>query len=343
MKIKHKMLNRILFSKLSSKAILLKLVLIIKIVMLLALLTFLSGCAAQKNVLPVENGTIEVLFSKQDDCGSKLEKLITSSKKVRAALYDLDSQKLMKALIDQRAELIIDEDQYSGIGQKISGAGLMHNKFWVFYNITGKDYIATGSLNPTQNDLLKNDNNLVIVSSEYLKKNYEAEFEELRNNWKDKPTIYKKIIFNGKLLENYFCPEDSCEDKILDALKKARKNIYFMTFSFTSDNIGEYIISRKDELDIKGVFDESQYKSQKQYSEYEKMLDKGLDVRLDGNPSKMHHKVFIIDREVVITGSYNPTGAGNTRNDENILIIHDQTTADFFIKEFERVWGLAKK
>lgn len=40
-------------------------------------------------------------------------------------------------------------------------------------------------------------------------------------------------------------------------------------------------------------------------SEYRRLLDAGVDVRADGNPSLMHHKVMIIDGEVVVTGSYN--------------------------------------
>jgi phospholipase D len=53
----------------------------------------------------------------------------------------------------------------------------------------------------------------------------------------------------------------------------------------------------------------------------------------------MHHKVFIIDKEAVVTGSYNPTKSGNTRNDENMLIIHDKEIANQFLEEFDFVWS----
>ena len=55
----------------------------------------------------------------------------------------------------------------------------------------------------------------------------------------------------------------------------------------------------------------------------------------------MHHKVFIIDEEIVITGSYNPTSSGTKRNDENLLIIHDKEIANEFTQEFEKVWAEA--
>ena len=52
----------------------------------------------------------------------------------------------------------------------------------------------------------------------------------------------------------------------------------------------------------------------------------------------MHHKVFIIDNKTVITGSFNPTEGADTRNDENILIMHDKNIAQSFIKEFENLY-----
>ena len=76
-----------------------------------------------------------------------------------------------------------------------------------------------------------------------------------------------------------------------------------------------------------------------QGSQFGRLKDFGIDVKLDSNPYLMHHKVFVIDREIVITGSYNPTSAGAFRNDENIIIIHDREIAEKFIKEFEKVYA----
>ena len=53
----------------------------------------------------------------------------------------------------------------------------------------------------------------------------------------------------------------------------------------------------------------------------------------------MHHKVFIIDRKVVTTGSMNPTSNGNEKNNENLIIIHDEAIAKDYLNEFFKVWG----
>ena len=51
----------------------------------------------------------------------------------------------------------------------------------------------------------------------------------------------------------------------------------------------------------------------------------------------MHHKVFIIDNKIVVTGSYNPTKNGNEHNDENMLIMHDAMLAEKYVAEFSRL------
>lgn len=55
----------------------------------------------------------------------------------------------------------------------------------------------------------------------------------------------------------------------------------------------------------------------------------------------MHHKTFIVDGKVVITGSMNPSKNGDERNDENILIIYNEDLAQQYLGEFEYVWNEA--
>jgi phosphatidylserine/phosphatidylglycerophosphate/cardiolipin synthase-like enzyme len=64
-------------------------------------------------------------------------------------------------------------------------------------------------------------------------------------------------------------------------------------------------------------------------------------VRRDGNPGLLHHKVIIIDEQIVITGSYNFTNSAETRNDENLIVLYDPFFASQFIAEFQRVFALA--
>ena len=42
-----------------------------------------------------------------------------------------------------------------------------------------------------------------------------------------------------------------------------------------------------------------------------------------GKLGKLHHKLMVIDKQVVIVGSFNYTGPANLLNDENIIILGD--------------------
>jgi phosphatidylserine/phosphatidylglycerophosphate/cardiolipin synthase-like enzyme len=73
------------------------------------------------------------------------------------------------------------------------------------------------------------------------------------------------------------------------------------------------------------------------YSECPRLLDYGIDVRLDGNPRVMHHKVMIIDSQTVVTGSFNFSANAAEDNDENVVIIHSPAVAAYYEAEFARL------
>ncbi len=280
--------------------------------------------------IPSENGSVQVFFCPQDRCEQALLSVLESARKIHCALYSLKLPNVTRVLQEKNAEVLIDEDNYGGYGQKIVMSGLMHDKFCILDG----EKVWTGSFNPTKNGAYGEDNNLVVVDSKTLAENYEAKFQDIKTG-KHGKVRHSKLYLNGFLVENYFCPEDDCEGRVLNALKAAKKNIYFLTFSFTSDTLGGFLVSKKSLLDIRGVMEKSQLNK---YAEFSKFNASEMQVRLDRNKFNMHHKVFIIDNETVVTGSYNPTSGGDTKNRENILILHNPSIARSFAKEFEHVW-----
>lgn len=288
----------------------------------------LCGCSytgfVVKDFVPEENGTIEVYFCPRDNCSDILFQNLNTAEDIKCAFFDLDLEEIENILEQKQAKLVTDKDN--------PGKALMHNKFCILDN----NKIITGSMNPTFNGANKNNNNLVIIESAYLVQNYNDEFEELEKGkfGIGEKVKYPIILFNNFTIENYFCPDDNCEEHVLDTLKQANSSIYFMTFSFTSDPIGEFLIEKDNNLEIKGIFESFQ---NSKYSEYRKMQD--MDVQLDTNPNMMHHKVFIIDNKTTILGSYNPTKNANENNDENILIIYDKNITELFLEEFEYLYN----
>lgn len=56
----------------------------------------------------------------------------------------------------------------------------------------------------------------------------------------------------------------------------------------------------------------------------------GVDIYIDDKHAITHNKVMIIDKETVITGSYNFTKAAENNNAENLLVIHSSQLADAY-------------
>ncbi len=219
---------------------------------------------------------------------------------------------------------------------------LMHNKFVV---IDGHE-VWTGSMNFTVQGAYKNDNNLLEVRSSRLAENYTAEFEEMFSGdfFGDsivENTPHPSLDIQGTRVDTTFSPDDGTAAKIIALIQDAEESIYFLAFSFTSDDIAAALIEKAEQgLAVAGVFETGQYHANRG-TEFDNLRAAGLDVRLDGNPRNMHHKLFIIDEQIIVTGSYNFSRSAEERNDENTLIIYHADLAAQYLSEFQRVFAKA--
>lgn len=301
-----------------------------------------------------ENVSYNAYFCSQVDCADIIaKKLANASESVYCAFYSLKSSKILNALDIKSKNIltrvVIDsnnidsnnlEQTTKNYAKAIQSQGLMHNKFCIIDD----KIVITGSFNPV--DASKDDNNIIVIGSKILAANYKAEFEELWKGISGKGEHVKNPILMAdandeskageRKVKNYFCPEDNCAEKILDEINSAKQSVYFMVYSFTSEQIADALLY-KNNVDVKGIVEKRQVNNM--YSQYKRLKDFGVGIKTDNNKGLLHHKVFIIDNETVITGSFNPTASADTINDENILIIHDKILAKQYLGEFERVYN----
>jgi phosphatidylserine/phosphatidylglycerophosphate/cardiolipin synthase-like enzyme len=222
--------------------------------------------------------------------------------------------------------------------------GLMHNKFVII----DRSEVWIGSMNFTVSEGYRNNNTLMHITSPRLAENYEAEFEEMFTNDSFGPgspadTPQPNIRINQTSIETCFSPEDGCTAKLVETIRTAKESVYFLAFSFTSDELADALIERANQgIDVQGIMEADQAFSNRD-TDYNRFLTEGVDVRLDGNPAQMHHKIIIIDQKIVATGSFNFTFSAETANDENLLIIEDPEIAEFFLQEYQRVLNQTKK
>ncbi|MCL4246697.1 MAG: phospholipase [Anaerolineae bacterium] len=234
----------------------------------------------------------------------------------------------LRQLVEARIPVVID-------GRR----ALMHNKFVIIDSLT----VWMGSWNFTVNGTYRNNNNVLVLRSQAAVQNYQAEFDEMFNTrlfGPSSPSRTPRPDFrqDGIPILTYFAPEDDVLDAILATVNSAQHSIKFMTFSFTVDPIGQAMIARAGQgVNVQGIFETTG--SETQFSELPILFCAGLDARQDGNPYRLHHKVFIIDDETVMTGSFNISQNAVQSNDENLVIITDRDLAAEYLAEFDRRWA----
>lgn len=220
--------------------------------------------------------------------------------------------------------------------------GLMHNKFMVI----DKSEVWLGSMNFTDSSTYEDNNNLMRIRSTELAEDYSKEFEEMFINNKFGEDVVPEtpnpvVTIDGTNIHVFFSPDDGVINALVPLLNSAQKSIYFLAFSFTSNQLGDIVRAKaKAGLTVEGVMDEEQISSN-QGTEFDPFRQAKLDVMIDGIPGQMHHKVFIVDEKIVAFGSYNFSKNAEEKNDENLLIIYDADIAKQFIREFQRVWAEA--
>lgn len=329
------------------------------------------GAARAPSPSPVVSGWYDLYFSQprypdrpenhQGGIDERLVALIDSAQStIDIAIYDFDLANVAAALTRAaergvRVRMVTDTDTFTDTKNeeiqaaftRVKDAGIpiveddrsaiMHNKFVV---VDGRT-VLTGSWNFTVGDTYRLNNHAVVIRSPELAANYTSKFESMFTNklfGPNKPAGVPNpvVTVNGTRIANYFAPEDQVAKKVIDRLRRARSSVRFLAFSFTHDGIGDVLLDlHRQGVAVEGVFETTG--SETRFSEMGRLKEAGIPVWQDGNPYVMHHKVFIIDNEAVILGSFNFSNNADESNDENLLIIENPAIAQAFTEEYQRI------
>lgn len=142
-----------------------------------------------------------------------------------------------------------------------------------------------------------------------------------------------------------FSPYGKCSSYIVREIGQAQKEILVAVYAFTNEEIAWALVKAsqrgvKVQVVLDQDFDATNDVSKKTFLEKQRIpirrvsgLDKGNGAGL------MHQKFAVIDRKVLLTGSYNWTVSAENSNDENLLVFRDAAPlAEEYRKEFFRLW-----
>jgi phosphatidylserine/phosphatidylglycerophosphate/cardiolipin synthase-like enzyme len=230
---------------------------------------------------------------------------------------------------------------------------IFHQKFV----IRDRQSLLTGSTNFTDTGVGKNLNHVVIVHDKGVAKVYSREFGEIRQGHfgklnEGRDPAPSDLVVSNVPIRILFAPDHNPEMEIMKQMLKAKKRIDFAIFTFAqSSGIDDTMLKlRQLGMPIRGAFDAKQG-AQKWAAipALQKAKCNLFDVSPGGGVGKLHHKLMVLDSQVVIAGSFNYTGPANQTNDENIIILGDleaktaaqknaqKKIAAFALKEIDRI------
>ena len=138
---------------------------------------------------------------------------------------------------------------------------------------------------------------------------------------------------SGEDVGVYFCPEDNCSARIISAIGSAEESIDLAMYSFTLDSVAEALAgAERKGVRVRVLLDYTQ--SANEFSVDEALEDAGVDVYRKNGYGLMHNKFMVIDSGLVVTGSFNYSRSGDTKNDENLVFIYNENAAEEYSREF---------
>lgn len=149
------------------------------------------------------------------------------------------------------------------------------------------------------------------------------------------------LVIHSAYVDIYFSPRGGAEAAIIRTIGEATDDVSVLAYSFTSDPISAALIAaHRKGVQVRVVLDKSQCTARG--SKLQRLKDAKIPVYIDYTHAISHNKVMIIDRQIVITGSFNFTKSAEDRNAENLLIIHSHPLSEKYLQDFERHMGHAR-
>jgi phosphatidylserine/phosphatidylglycerophosphate/cardiolipin synthase-like enzyme len=290
----------------------------------------------------------------------RIAEALSHAKTIDMAIFEMSNQAVTQALLDalkRGAKIRIVTDDENGLGANNTTltqlqaadipivtdnrSGLMHDKFII---IDGK-LVWTGSYNLTETSTFKQNNNALVLTSPDVVATFQEQFNKMFEQKLFGPTTPKTSnnIFemNSIQMEVYFSPQDSVQERYLGVVRSAKKSIRMMAFTFTDTELSR-ILADKFKAGVPVQILAESTGANAPTNQSKALFCQRLTVQFDGNPNFMHHKVLVIDDQIVITGSLNFTNSALEKNNENIVIINDPWLAKAYNDEFDRLWVISK-
>lgn len=131
-------------------------------------------------------------------------------------------------------------------------------------------------------------------------------------------------------------------EKLLALINGARSSIHIAAFEFNLTPLADALIAAHQRgVEVRWITDDEnglEADAEPGRGTFEMLQAGGVEVMADDRQALMHHKFFIIDRQIVWTGSTNPTVNDYFLNNNNVVVILSPDLAEIYETQFADMW-----
>jgi phosphatidylserine/phosphatidylglycerophosphate/cardiolipin synthase-like enzyme len=241
------------------------------------------------------------------EIADELVSLHQAGKDVKILMDQKQMDKVYNTLDDWMIEQGLD---VSGVLNENATDATMHNKF----TIIDGSRLLTGSLNYSTTAFNSSEEDLTIIEDADIAALYEEEFLELAAFGEA-----VRVEDPGAALQVYFGPEDRLDTMTIAAIDSAQADLNVMMFSAGLGAIEDALVAAVGRgVNVVFLIDD--------YQAGNTDLDENIEtagahvIRVDRSfPVELHHKLCVVDDDLVLLGSFNWTPLASFYNDENYV------------------------
>lgn len=142
-----------------------------------------------------------------------------------------------------------------------------------------------------------------------------------------------------RVREALFFPSDRSERSLINHISSAKKQLLVCVFTITNNNLRNALRDSFNRgVEVRIISDDECMKQLGSDVQY--LRDQGIPTEIDQDPeAHMHNKFIIVDKEILITGSFNWTQGAVHKNQENLIVLHEPDLCRQYIAQFEELWA----
>ena len=142
----------------------------------------------------------------------------------------------------------------------------------------------------------------------------------------------------AEVLGVYFTPPANAAAAIVKAIDDSEREVLVQAYGFTHNAIAQALIrAHQRGVEVRVLLDRKSQSSNRYVMDV--LSDAQIELRQDGKHAIAHNKVMVIDRTIVITGSFNFTNSASTRNAENFLVLKSADLAEKYSQQWQHHWA----